>query len=384
MTLPSGRCLYVVAAESSGDVFAAELVDELRARDPSLRFHGIGGAALAARGIVSPFDISPLSVLGLLEGLRAYRDVVRLADAACADILRAAPDTVLLVDSWGFMVRLAERVRAAAPHIRLIKVIGPQVWAMRPGRARSLARTVDEVLCIHPFELPFYEGLPIRASVIGNPALGRRTDGDGAAFRTRHGIPEGTPLVLILPGSRRAELRRTAPALIGAAGLIAAQRPDVRFVIAPGAGMSRHLPDDLAARLPGLNILPEDTPEKFDAMAAADLALACSGTVTTEVAMQDTPVLVAYRLGWITWAIARAFLFKARYINLLNVAAGREIVPEFVQTRCRADLIAEAALARLRDPALASRQTADQRAALDIMGANDAPAAARAAEAILR
>lgn len=383
MSAPAPRRIYVVAAEASGDAFAAELIDALRARSPQLEVHGIGGPALASRGVHSPIDIAPLSVLGLIEGLRAYGDVVRLADAACADILANAPDTVLLVDSWGFMLRVAQRMRASAPHIRLIKVIGPQVWATRPGRARTLAQTVDEVLCIHPFEIPFYEGLPVRVSVIGNPALGRQVRGDKAGFRARHGIAASEPLILVLPGSRRSELRRTAPILLDTSARLRTQFPQARIAVAPGEGMGGLLPADLSERLPGVIILPDDSPHKADVMAAADLALACSGTVATEVALQDTPVIVAYRLGWITWAIARAFLYKSRFINLLNVALDREIVPEFLQTRCRASLIAHAAAERLSNPARAAQQVADQWQALTLMGANDAPAAQRAAEIIL-
>lgn len=376
------RRVYVVAAEPSGDAFAAELIDALRALRGDLAFAGVGGAGMAERGIISAIDIAPLSVLGLIEGLKAYGDVVRAADATCADILAFRPDIVLLVDSWGFTLRVAQRVRAAAPTVRLVKVIGPQVWATRPRRAVTLAATVDHVLCIHPFELPFYEGLPVRTTVIGNPALGRHEPGDGTAFRRAHKLSANDRVVLILPGSRPSELRRVAPILLQAADRLQRADPATRFVIAPSDEMVSRLPEDLASRFPGVVIL-RDEAAKVDAMAACDLALACSGTVATEAALQRRPVIVAYKLGWITWAIARAFLYKSPFINLLNVAAGRMIVPEFLQTRCRADLIAAASARLLDDPHAREAQVRAQDAALAVMGAGEAPAARRAAEAVL-
>ena len=148
--------LYLVAAEASGDLLAREVAEWVRRKSPGTEINGIGGAELAGAGITSPIDISPLSVLGFAEGIRAYADVVRLADAAAEDICRRRPRVVVLVDSWGFMLRVAQRVRARDASIRLVKLIGPQVWATRPGRAATLAATVDHLLCMHDIEAPYY------------------------------------------------------------------------------------------------------------------------------------------------------------------------------------------------------------------------------------
>jgi len=374
--------IYLVAAEPSGDAFAAEIVDALRARSGEIVIHGVGGSELASRGIESPIDISPLSIVGLLDGLKVYREVIALADAAVDDIIAHEPEQVLLVDSWGFMIRVAERLRARRPDIRIVKVIGPQVWATRPGRAVKLARTVDAVLCIHDFERPFYEGLDVETAIIGNPAFGRDISGDAEAYRASRGLDAGTPLVTVLPGSRSSEMRRVAPALIEAAALLSDARPDLALAIAPSPGMAGELDLGRLERAGNVDLITVEG-RRHDAIAASDLVLACSGTVTTEVAMLGAPVIVAYKLGWVTWAIARSFLYKPEHITLMNIAAGNEIAPEFVQTRCRPELIAEAASALLASPERRLRQVAGQNAALQMMGIGGEPAAARVADHVL-
>ncbi len=374
--------MYLVAAEPSGDAFAGEIVDALRARDGAIELAGVGGSELASRGIESPIDISPLSIVGLLDGLKVYRQVIALADAAVNDIIARNPEQVLLVDSWGFMIRVAERLRARASHIRIVKVIGPQVWATRPGRAAKLARVVDAVLCIHDFELPFYEGLDVDTAVIGNPAFGRDISGDAEAYRASRGLDAGTPLVTVLPGSRSSEMRRVAPALIEAAVRLRDGQPDLALAIAPSASVADLLDLGRLERAENIDLITDED-RRHDAIAASDLVLACSGTVTTEVAMLGAPVIVAYKLGWVTWAIARSFLYKPDYITLMNIAAGNEIAPEFVQTRCQPELIAKAASALLASPERGLRQVSGQNAALQLMGVGGEPAAERVADYVL-
>lgn len=375
--------LYVVAAEASGDLLAREVVDCVRRKAPGTRIDGIGGAEMAAAGIASPIDIAPLSVLGFVEGIKAYSTVVRLADQAADDICAKKPRVVVLVDSWGFMLRVAQRVRARDPSIRLVKLIGPQVWATREGRAKTLAATVDHLICMHDIEAPYYEPFGLKVTVIGNPALTRSAKANGAAFRKSHNIAETDPVLLVLPGSRRSEIASVAPVLIAAARRIREQRPEVRVVVQPAASIEA----EFRQRFPdvaGWATVSANPAERYDAMAAADIALACSGTVTSEVAMQGAPMIVAYRTGWITWALARGLLYKKTHITLLNILNGdREIVPEFVQTRLDAGLIAQKALDWLADPKALSDQRARQADALKALVREGKPAAEIAADAIL-
>lgn len=375
--------IYMVAAETSGDLLAREVVEDIRRRNPDAHVSGIGGGELASVGIESAIDISPLSILGFVEGLRAYGDVVRLADAAADAIIADDPDVVVLVDSWGFMLRVAQRVRLRAPNIRLVKLVGPQVWATRPGRAKTLASVVDHLLCIHDLEVPFYEPFGLKTTVIGNPAISRHVQGNGSSFRAGQSIPEDAKLVLVLPGSRPSEIKRVAPELVSAAKALKSNDPNLKIVFMPASNVATQFREDF----PGIaswSIVSSNPGARYDAMAAANLALACSGTVTTELAMQDTPMIVAYKTGWITWALARGLLYSKTHITLLNIVSDdQEVVPEFVQTRLKSDLIAAAAQDWLTDPDKLSAQLDRQRIALDRMKEGDRDASEIAAGVIL-
>jgi lipid-A-disaccharide synthase len=370
--------VFLVAAEASGDALGADLIRSLRAREPDIAFDGVGGARMAEAGLASKVDVSGLSVLGLFDGLKIYSRVIKAADDAAAAAVAFRPDAAVLIDSWGFTIRVAQRLRRALPDLPIVKYIGPQVWAMRAGRAKTLAAVCDHLICIHDFEPPYYAPYGLACTVCGHPAIGRARLGDGAAFRTRHGLADA-PLLLVLPGSRRAELRRIGPDLWGAAALLKARFPGLRL----GMVAADAVAEAARAQAPSdALIVPEA--EKEDAFAAATLVLATSGTVTTEVALQGAPMLVAYRLGYFTYITARALrLYKPRFITLLNIAADREIAQEFVQTRLSPEALAEAGAKLLADPSARAAQIAGQNAALDRMGRGGRPAAEIAADAVL-
>ncbi len=370
--------VFLVAAESSGDALGADLARALREREKDIELIGVGGPLMAEEGIASQADISGLAILGFVDGLLAYSRVKRAVAAAVRAVLAAKPDVVVLIDSWGFTLRVAQAVRAATPGIKLVKYIGPQVWATRPGRAATLAATVDHLICIHDFEVPFYEPYGLSCTVGGHPALGRYKPGDGAALRARQGFKPKDQVVLVLPGSRVAEIRRIGPALWRAAEALDRDRPNVRLIVVAANAVRRKVVEQSP---PAARIIDER--EKEDAFAAATVALAASGTVTTEVALQGAPLVIGYKLGWITWALARAFLFKAKYATLMNVAADAEVAPEFLQTRCTADNIARAAARLLDDEGAREDQVRRQDEALARMGRGGRPAAEIAAEAVL-
>lgn len=373
----SGR-VFLVAAESSGDALGADLARALKERDPGIELAGVGGPLMAEAGVASQADISGLAILGFIDGLLAYARVKRAVAATVKAVLAAAPDVVVLIDSWGFTLRVAQAVRAAAPHIRLVKYIGPQVWATRPGRARTLAASVDHLICIHDFEVPFYKPYGLACTVCGHPALGRFKPGDGAALRARQGFKPKERVILVLPGSRASEIRRVGPTLWRAAEMLDRDRDDVRLLVLAASSVRKQVVEQApaVARI-------VDEREKEDAFAAATVAIAASGTVTTEVALQGTPLVIGYKLGWITWALARAFLFKAKYATLMNVAAAAEVAPEFIQTRFTAENIARAAAPLLDDEDAREDQVRRQDEALALMGRGSRPAAEITAETVL-
>lgn len=375
--------IYFVAAEPSGDLLARETVEAVQRHTSSVRFSAIGGEELASLGLISPIDVTPLSIVGLFEGVRVYGTVLKLVEAAVDDIIAANPDMVVLVDSWGFMIRIAERLKERAPHIKRFKLIGPQIWATRAGRAKKLAAAVDELVCIHAMEEPYYEPFGLPTTVMGPPALSRTQQGDGAAFRAELGIGAETLLLLVLPGSRPSEIQRTAPALVDAARRVKEGMAGTHVVFAPAPSVRRAFEMRFPEAEQWGSLAPEGA-SRYDVMAAADLALACSGTVTSELAVQGTPFLVGYKTGFMTWAVARYFLYKPNHITLVNIAADdTEIAPEFIQFDLKPELIAERAIALLRDPEARRRQTEAQNVALTRMGKAEAPAPDIAARAIL-
>lgn len=377
------QLLYVVAAETSGDVFAAEVIDRLKQLSPELRFRAVGETELAARAGGPGIDISPLNVLGFWEGMKAYGDVRRISSAIAEDILKVRPGAVVLVDSWGLSLRVAQKVRAVDPSIGLIKLIGPQVWASRAGRAKTLAASVDHLLCMHAFEVPYYEPHGLRTTVIGQPALARSQRLDGRRFREKYGVEVDAELLLVLPGSRKAEVERVAPPLIDAAQMLSDQRSDLRVCVAPARNVLNTFQQGFP-QLPEDWILLEDDSQRYEAMAAATLALSCSGTVNTELAVQGTPFITGYKIGAISWALLKTFFLKADYITLLNMAAGEMIAREFLQGAMTAEALTREAIRLLDNPEVISAQRQDQDKAIKIMGFGKRSAQDISAEAILK
>lgn len=371
--------LFLVAIEPSADQLGADLIAALRARVPELEVAGVGGPAMAGQGLASLFDPAPLAIVGLTEALRAAPLALRRAGETAKAALACSPDAAVLIDAWGFTTEAARRMRRAGAGFPLIKFIGPQVWAARPGRARKVAALYDRLIAALEIERPFYDGLGLPVDVCGLPALQARRRGDGAAFRARHQL-QGRVL-LLAPGSRASEITRVAPTLEAAAAALCAARRDaiVVCVVAPAV---RAAIEARARDWAFPSRLIFDPLEKEDAFAAADAAIAASGTVTTEIARQGAPVVVGYRVGALTAVIMRR-LFIARSITLMNIAADRMVAPEFVQGAFTPEAIVAAAAPLLDDPAVRARQVAAQNEALRRLSASDRPAAEIAAESVL-
>jgi lipid-A-disaccharide synthase len=374
----------LVAAEASGDGLGAGLARALRARlGPDVRFVGVGGARMAEEGVVSPFDVSELSVLGFLEGLAAYRRVVRRADETAALAAREKPDVAVLIDSWGFTLRVAQRLRRTDPSLPIVKYVGPQVWASRPGRAKTLAGTVDHLLSIHSFDAPYFEAAGLPVTFVGNSALHRDfSDADGGRLRRRIEAASDDDVLLVLPGSRPSELKRLGPPFSDAVQRLRENRPDLHVVVAAAETVAPAV-RALVANWPFPAHLVESELDRLDAMKAATVALVCSGTVTTELAIAGCPMVVGYRLGTLSYWLVKAVI-RTRWITLFNVAAQDFVAPEFIQDRCTGPRLAGALADRLDHPRLRERQVRAQYAALDRMGRGGLDPFEVAANAVLR
>lgn len=386
MSGPERRPLTVmlVAAEASGDDRGAGLARALKRRlGDRVRFVGVGGARMAAEGVQSPFDIADISILGLLEGLMAYPRIVRRADETAALAAREKPDVAILIDSWGFTLRVAQRLRRLDPKLPLIKYVGPQVWATRPGRAKTLAASVDHLLSIHAFDAPFFEAEGLPVTFVGNSALSLDfSKAKPARLREQIGAGPTDPLLIVLPGSRPSEIQRILPAFEEAVRRLKDERPDLHVVV-PAAPTVAAMVKARVAGWPHRAHVVEGDEAKLDAMRAATVALACSGTVTTELALAGVAMVVGYKLGPVTATILRR-LIRTPYITLFNIAAQAFVAPELVQEACTGPNLAREVAIRLDDGELRSRQVLAQYAALDRMGRGGPDPSEAAAEAVLK
>jgi lipid-A-disaccharide synthase len=297
--------------------------------------------------------------------------------------VREAPDVVVLIDSWGFTLRVAQQIRQRRPDLPLIKYVGPQVWASRAGRAKTLAATVDHLLTLHAFDAPYFEREGLKTTFVGSTALTRSfRDADAARLRAHIGAGPDDPILLVLPGSRPGEIARLCAPFGDAVRRLATERPTLRVVMPVAATVA----DQVRTQTVQWSVRPwliEDEGLKADAFVAGTCALACSGSVTTELALAGCPMVVGYRLGALTHLILKR-LITTRYITLFNIAAGREVAPELVQDRCTGPALAAAAARLLDDPTARAAQIEAQNAALDAMGRRDVgDPAERAADAIL-
>ncbi len=339
--------VYIVAVESSGDHLGAGLVEALRAQSPNLRISAIGGKAMGAQGVGSELDITGLSILGFSEALRAYPLVRRRVREAVALILAAGPDAVVLIDSWGFMIRVAQGLKRAGFTGQIVKYVAPQVWAMREGRSAILAKSIDHLLSIHSFDAPYFEKHGLRVTHVGNPMFD--TDfgvGEETALRARIGAAADTPICAVFFGSRHSEFAQLREPITSAVKILSARYPTMTFVSPVSETLRETV---MAARgdddMSSIHLLDEG--DKFDIFKAATVAIACSGTVTTQLAYMGIASVVAYKVAPLTWWAGKK-LYKPDYISLVNISAGTALMPEFLQDEASGENIA-GAIAKLMD-----------------------------------
>ena len=375
--------IMLVAAEASGDALGAGLAKALRARlADGVVFTGVGGPQMAAAGVVSPFDIAELSVLGWIEGLRAYDRVKARVIDTVALAVRERPDAVVLIDSWGFTIRVARAIRRVLPDTPLIKYVGPQVWASRPGRARTLAGAVDHLLALYAFDAPWFEREGLATTVVGSQALHVDMSGaDPAGFRASRGIAADVPLLVVLPGSRPSEIKLMTPVYEAAIARLKAADPALEIAVVAAGTVSADVTARIATWPFRAHVVGED--QKYAAMRAATVALATSGTVSTELALAGAPTVIAYRFQPLSYAIMKPF-FTGKYATLFNHAAGEEIARELIQNDATPEKVAAEVGRLLADPEARAVQAARQTAALDLMGREGRDPSEIAADAVLR
>ena len=351
--------IAIVAGELSGDLLGAGLMAALRVHYPQLRFTGIGGPAMLAQGFQTVFPMERLAVMGLVEVLRHLPDLLALRRQLYRQFVADPPLAFVGIDAPDFNLGLERRLRAHG--IPTVHYVSPSVWAWRAWRVRKIARAVDLMLTLFPFEAAFYQEHGVRVRAVGHPladAIPLRSD--PAAARQALGLPapDAAPVIALLPGSRLGEASRLGPLLLDTAIWLYARRPDLRFVL-PAATPHLHevLAEMQADRAPGLPLTLVQGQSR-EAMAAADVVALASGTATLEAMLLKRPMVVAYRVAPLTAWLARR-LVRISHFALPNLLAGRELVPEFIQEAATVEKLGPAILRWLDQPLACEQLTAE-------------------------
>jgi lipid-A-disaccharide synthase len=375
----------LIAGEASGDLLASELVSELRGKSPGATFFGVGGDAMAANGVASVYDMSKLAVVGLTDVFRKTLEFRRLLKHLLAEAVRRRPDVIIGVDYGGFNLRLARMVKEYVRNHpggwnpKTVQFVSPQVWASRPKRANRLAADCDLLLSIFPFEKDWYaQRVPqLRVEFVGHPMVDRFANDDLRLTRRERDAASGgnrEPQILLLPGSRRSELKQHLPAMLGALKLIREKFPQLKAsMVVPGeatAQLARALGADMEIQLGNLPA----------ALAAADVAIAKTGTVTMECAFFRVPTVTLYKGSWINYQIARHYI-TVKTFTMPNLLAGEEVFPEFLQQALTAENLARAALELLQSEAQRAKMLGQVDKIIASLGAPGATK--RAAEAVM-
>lgn len=349
----------IVANEVSGDLLGAAILRELRELIPNARFVGVAGPRMQDAGCETLFAMERLSVMGLTEVLGHLPELLRLRGELKRYFLANRPAVFIGVDAPDFNLGLERRLRQAG--IKTVHLVCPTVWAWRPGRVKGIRRAVDLMLSIFPFETSFLKQHGVPAIYVGHPLADEiplTVDRDGARILLE--LPLNCPILALLPGSRVGEMQRLAAPFIETARLCQIARPELRFVVPfANARLRAIFVAELSRRAPDLPLTLLDGRSR-EAIAAADCVLTASGTATLETLLLKRPMAVAYRIHPLTYhLIKRLGLVKVPYIAMANLLAGRALAPEFIQHRCRADLLAPALLKLLDDPVRVAEIQAD-------------------------
>jgi lipid-A-disaccharide synthase len=372
--------IWMLAGEASGDVLGARLILALRSQRDNLDFHGVGGPRMELAGFTSLFPMRDLAVMGLAEILPRLRSLNRRLDEAVADIKHLNPDLVITIDSPGFALRLLKRIKPLG--IKRIHYVGPQVWAWRESRVKKFPGLWDKLLCLLPFEVDFFARHNVPAIFVGHPVLQSGADeGDAARFRARHNIAEDAKIIVLMPGSRRTEAPRLMPVFGRTMALLAKDFPSIVPVI-PSSPVVAEIVRKAAFTWPVKPLIITELSDKHDAYAAAGAALTKSGTSTLELALARVPMAVTYRVNPLTAALARR-LIRVKHVAMVNLLAGREIVPELLQQDCTPEKLRDVLNILLTDESVSMAQRDAFSAVMASLQAPEGTASDAAARAVL-
>lgn len=375
--------VLIIAGETSGDQLGGWLMQALKSAEPEITFSGIGGTTMQAQGLKSLFPMQELSLFGFLEVLPHVRNIKRRIAQTVAFIEQTKPEIVVTIDAPGFTLRVAKLLRERGIYRpRFVHYVAPSVWAYKPGRAKLIAQRVDVLLALLPFEPPYFTKEGLETHFIGHEiAWWWRHKGDGGRFRASHNIPPDAPLLAVFPGSRKGELKRLLPVFEASIEKLRAQVPNLQVVMQVPPALVGTVNEQTAHwQLPPWVI--SSAVDKKDMFAAANAALAKSGTVALECALAGLPGIITYRTNAFTAALLKRIL-KTPYVHLANILLGREVVPELLQERCNPQEISAALLPLLSNTPTRAAQCEALEPLSEILGADDASSPSDKAAAII-
>ena len=338
--------IYIITGEPSGDLLGARLMHAIKQLRPDANFKGVGGERMTAEGLVPLFPQTDLAVFGLWEILPKimliFRRLKQLVQAVEAD----KPAVVVTIDSPDFSFRVARRLKHTG--IPLIHYVAPSVWAWRPGRAKTIAGFLTHILTLFKFEPPYFEKEGLPATFVGHPIIENGADtGSAERYRTTHHILASSPLLTILPGSRKSEVTRLLPIFKQVVEAIQLRVPGLQIAVPTMPAVDALVRSAVASWNVPVQVLKGDA-DKYDAFAASTAAVAASGTVNLEVALAKVPMVVVYKISAVTAFLYRAFI-KIRLFSPVNILLKREVVPEYIQEKCTVANIVDALLPLLTD-----------------------------------
>ena len=373
--------VFLIAGEPSGDALGAALMKGLKSLRDDLSFDGIGGPAMEREGLKSRFEMRELSVMGIAEILPKYFHLKRRIRETAEAVIETKPDVLITIDSPDFCLRVAKLVKAQS-QVRIVHYVAPSVWAWRPKRAEKMARHVDQVLALLPFEPKYMERAGVACDFVGHPVVADpvANAAEVTAFKDKHALGDASPLLLVLPGSRRGEVGRIGPVFGETLGRIQKAHPRLQAMIVVAPNVEDAVQEMIAdwPVKPHL-IFDTDSGEKRASFAAADVALAASGTVALELAASATPMVIGYRMNPLTFQIIRRMALIDS-VNLVNIVTDTRHVPECLGPDCTAENLAQALSQVLEDP---SRQMSAMAATMKALGQGGEEPGLRAAQAVL-
>jgi lipid-A-disaccharide synthase len=326
----------IVAGEASGDIYGADLVREALLLDPELQFYGIGGDRMRTAGVETLVDSADMAVMGLVEVFKHFRVISSAFFKLKTLLLQDPPDLLILIDYPGFNLRLAKAAKKAG--VKVLYYISPKVWAWKAGRIRKIAATVSRMAVIFPFEVPLYEQAGVPVSFVGHPMLDLVTVNKGREeAAASFGLDPSRKIVGLFPGSRRSEVERILPDILVAAELLHTRFPGLQFILPLASTLSE---GDILPHLQRTGLTPVITRHRIhDLIRACDAVISVSGTVTLEIALVGTPMVIIYKLAPLTYLVAR-LLIHIEHFGLCNIVAGETIVRELLQDEASPEKIA--------------------------------------------